>query len=457
MPHTFDAIVVGTGQSGPALARDLAEAGRKVAIVERKDFGGSCVNFGCIPTKAYVASAQAAHIARVGADFGVEIRGEVSVDLAKVKQRKDRLVEESSEGVEDSLREHENITVFQGHGRFVGPRRIKVNGDELKAETVVLNVGARANVPKIEGVSSIPWLTSSDMLELTELPRHLVIIGGGYVGIEFAQMFARFGSAVTILQRGERVLPGEDDDVSDEVRRILEGEGITVRTGAEAAKLRRTDKGVGVTLKSGDEVEGTHLLIAAGRKPNTDDLGVGEAGVKLDERGYIRVNDHLQSSADGVLALGDCNGRGAFTHTSYHDYQVATDLLLGEGKRKVSDRIPCHAVYMDPPLGRVGMTEREAVSSGRKILAAKLPMNRVGRAKEEGETEGFMKVAVDAESFRILGAAILGLHGDEAIHCFADAMYADAPYQTLRDAVHIHPTVAELIPTLLQGLKPVEA
>ncbi len=453
MARTFDAVIIGTGQSGPPLARDLADAGWKVAIVERRDFGGSCVNFGCIPTKAYVASARVAHMARTSMNYGISVRGEVAVDLAAVKRRKDELVAGSSGGVEKSLREHKNVEVFQGHGRFVGPRRVKVNDHELEARTVVINVGARARVPKIEGISTTPWLSSSDMLELTEVPRHLVIIGGGYIGVEFAQMFARFGSAVTILQRNPRILPSEDRDISDAARAILEAEGITVRVGVMPEKLQRSDAGIAVTLHGGERVEGTHLMIATGRKPNTDDLGLGEAGVKISDRGHVQTDEQLRTSADGVIAVGDCNGRGAFTHTSYHDYEVATDLLLGEGKRKVSDRIPCHAVFMDPPLGRVGLTLAEARTTGAKLLTATMPMSRVGRAQEAGETEGMMRVVVDAGSSRILGAAILGLHGDEAVHCFADNMYAGATFHALRDAVHIHPTVSELIPTLLQQLK----
>jgi pyruvate/2-oxoglutarate dehydrogenase complex dihydrolipoamide dehydrogenase (E3) component len=455
MDERFDAIVIGTGQSGPALARDLAAAGRSVAVIERKSFGGSCVNFGCVPTKAYVASARAAHVARTAQDLGVEIRGEIVVDLARVKQRKDELVISSSGGVEKSLRDENNITVIEGHGRFVGPRRVKVGERELEAKTVIINTGARAAAPKIDGLNDVPWLTATDMLELTELPEHLVIIGGGYIGVEFSQMFRRFGSAVTILQRDERLLPNEDEDISDAVREILEAEGINVRTGAAPSRVAPGRKGVDITLQ-GEALEASHLLIAAGRQPNTDDLGLAEAGVKTDKRGFVEVDDQLRTSAEGVFALGDCNGRGAFTHTSFHDYQVARDALIGEGKRRLSDRIPCHGVFLDPPLGRVGMNEREARATGKRLLKATMPMSRVGRAGERGETQGFMKALADAESGRLLGAAILGINGDEAIHCFADIMYAGADYRVLRDAVHIHPTVAELLPTLLQGLKPVE-
>lgn len=455
MTERFDAIVIGTGQSGPALARDLAGAGRSVAVIERNRFGGSCVNFGCIPTKAYVASARAAHVARTVQDLGVDVRGEIVVDLQKIKRRKDELVGTSSGGVEKSLRDEDNITAIEGHARFVGPRRVKVGDRELEAETVIINTGARANAPKIDGLDSVKWLTSTGMLELNELPEHLVIIGGGYIGVEFSQMFRRFGSAVTIIQRDERLLPNEDEDISDAVREILEGEGVNVHTGVSPSRVSKGRKGADIKL-GGETLEASHLLIAAGRAPNTDDLGLSEAGVKTDKRGFVEVNDQLKTSAQGVYALGDCNGRGAFTHTSFHDYQVARDALLGDGKRKLSDRIPCHGVFLDPPLGRVGMTEREARATGKRLLKATMPMSRVGRATERGETHGLMKVVADAESRRILGAAILGINGDEAIHCIADIMYADADFKVLADAVHIHPTVAELIPTLIQSLAPLE-
>jgi pyruvate/2-oxoglutarate dehydrogenase complex dihydrolipoamide dehydrogenase (E3) component len=453
MTERFDAIIIGTGQSGPALARALADAGRKVAVVERKDFGGSCINHGCIPTKAYVASARAAHVARNAADWGVRVEGQVRVDLRAVKARKDKLVSESSGGVEKSLRRHENVTVIQGHARFVGPRRLRVGEQELGAEVVVLNTGARARVPDIPGLAELPWLSATDLLQLEELPAHLLIVGGGYIGLEFGQMFRRFGSDVTIIQRGEQLLPAEDNDISAQVRKILEAEGIRVLTDTAPEAVSGGAGQLRLRI-AGQDISGSHLLIATGRAPNIDDLGLAEGGVKTDERGYITVDDQLRTSAQGVLALGDCNGRGAFTHTSYHDYQVACDLLLGEAKRRVSDRIRIYAIYMDPPLGRVGLTEREARESGKPVRMATMPMTRVGRARLHGETAGMMKVLVDGQSERILGAAVLGLHGDEVVQCFADVMYADAPYTVLRDAVHIHPTVAELVPTLLEGLKP---
>lgn len=455
MSTKFDTIVIGTGQSGPAMAHELASAGRKVAVIERGDFGGSCVNFGCIPTKAYVASARMAHHARSGAEYGVGV-GDVTVDLKRVKARKDEIVKGSTEGVEKSLRGNDNITVIEGHARFVGPKQVKVNDDNLTAEQIIINVGARANVPPIDGLDSVPWLSATDALELEEVPEHLAIVGGGYIGMEFAQMFRRFGAEVTVIQRGERVLVNEDEDVSAGVREILEAEGVNVLTGTEPASVAKSDGGVKITLKgaAGKEIQADHLLIATGRTPNTDTLGVKEAGIKLDERGYIKVNERLETSIEGVYALGDCNGRGAFTHTSYNDFEILRDHLLGDDKRRLSDRIEAHAVYIDPPFARIGMTEAEVRKRDIRALKGKLKMKGVARARLVGQTRGFMKVLIDEESGRILGAAILGLHGDEVIHSLLDVMYADKPYTVIRDAVHIHPTVSELVPTMLEKLEP---
>jgi pyruvate/2-oxoglutarate dehydrogenase complex dihydrolipoamide dehydrogenase (E3) component len=454
MPEHFDVAVIGTGQSGPALARALADAGRNVAVAERAAFGGSCVNHGCVPTKVYVACARVAHVARNATEYGVQT-GDIKVDLRKIKARKEKQVEGGTEGIEKSLVDHDNIKVFRSHARFVGPKRLKVNDSELTADLLVINTGARARVPDIEGLDSVPWLSSTDMLELNDLPGHLLVVGGGYIGIEFAQMFRRFGSKVTVIQRDDRLLPQEDADISTAVQEILEHEGIEVRTGTAPDSVSGTAGDINVAIGS-ETLRGSHLLVATGRVPNTDDLGLSEAGIETDERGYITVDERLSTSADGVLALGDCNGRGAFTHTSYHDFQVAKDRLLGDDRRRVSDRIPCHAVFMDPPLGRVGMSEREARDSGRRLLKATMPMKHVGRARELGETRGFMKVIVDADTERVLGAMILGVRGDEVVHTLADLMYAEASYKVLRDAVHIHPTVSELLPTLLEGLEPVD-
>jgi pyruvate/2-oxoglutarate dehydrogenase complex dihydrolipoamide dehydrogenase (E3) component len=448
---SYDAIVVGTGQAGPSLAVRLAGAGMRVAVIERKRFGGTCVNNGCIPTKTLVASARAAYVARRAADFGVRIEGRVSVDMKAVKARKDVLVRASSEGVEKLLRGAERCDVFHAQARFEGPRLVWAGDLLLEADKVFINVGGRAAVPRIPGLEAVPFFTNSSMMDVDFLPAHLVVIGGSYIALEFAQMYRRFGSEVTVIERGPCLLTRDDEDVGREIRAILEAEGVRIVTNATIARVSGK---CAVELEGGKTIEGSHLLLAVGRVPNTADLGLDKAGVATDARGFIQVDDELKTTAPGVWALGDCNGKGAFTHTSYNDYEiVAGNLLLGE-LRKVSDRIVAHALYIDPPLGRCGMTEKEVKTSGRPALVAKMPMTRVGRAREKGETLGFMKVLVDAETKQILGAALLGIEGDEVVHVLLDVMYARAPYTLFQRAMHIHPTVSELLPTLFEQLKP---
>jgi pyruvate/2-oxoglutarate dehydrogenase complex dihydrolipoamide dehydrogenase (E3) component len=453
----FDAIVIGTGQAGPSLAARLAKAGWRVAVVERKRFGGTCVNNGCIPTKALVASAYAAFLTRRSQEWGVRVGGEVQVDMTAVKARKDAIVARSSQGVERWMKGLANATVYEGHARFEGPRTVRVGEERLEADRIFVNVGGRAAVPEMPGLGEVPFLTNAGMMEVDFLPPRLVVVGGSYVGLEFAQMYRRFGSDVTVIEMGPRVVQREDEDVSQAVREILEGEGVRVRTGARCLSVekRGSDLAVRVDCETGDrEVRGSHLLLAVGRRPNTDDLGLETAGIETDARGFIVVDDQLRTSAPGIWALGDCNGRGAFTHTSYNDYEiVAANLLDGEARR-VSDRIPTYGLFVDPPLGRVGMTDAEVRAAGRPALVGRRAMSRVGRAIEKGETRGFMKIVVDTETRRILGAAILGVGGDEAIHCVTDVMSAGAPYPVLQRTVHIHPTVAELIPTVLGELQP---
>ena len=454
---SYDAIVIGTGQAGPSLAAALAGTGMQVAVVERHRFGGTCVNVGCIPTKALVASAHAAHVARRAGEFGVVIGGGVSVDMAKVKARKDAIVRRSSEGVEKWLRALDNVTVHTGHARFESPRTIRVEDRVLQADRIFINVGARAHVPSFPGLDRVPYRTNSGMMAVDSLPAHLVIIGGGYIGIEFAQMYRRFGSRVTLIHRGDRLLPRESADVSSAVKEILESEGVEVRLNADCVRIDALDDRIvaGVTCDDGPpRVTGSMLLVAAGRRPNTDDLGLEAAGVQVDARGHVRVDDTLATSVPGVWALGECNGRGAFTHTAYNDYEIVAANLLHGDRRRVSDRIDCYGLFIDPPLGRVGMTEQQVRASGRPALVGKRPMTRVGRAVQRGETQGFMKVLVDAANKQILGAAILGVGGDEAVHAILDVMYAKAPYTVIQRAVHIHPTVAELVPTMLGDLKP---
>ncbi|MGO9734083.1 FAD-containing oxidoreductase [Mycobacterium sp.] len=455
MTQRFDAIVVGAGQAGPPLAGRLTAAGHTVAVVERKLIGGTCVNTGCIPTKTLVASAQAAHLARRGADYGVGT-GAISVDMAKVKARKDAIMLGDRKGVEDWLDGMDGCTVIRGHARFTDPHTLRVGDDVLHAERIFLNVGGRAVVPDMPGLADIDFLTNVSILELDTLPEHLVIVGGSYIALEFAQMYRRFGAKVTVVEKGPRLTSREDKDVSESVKTILENEGIDIVVDAADIRIAKRDnsvEGFELTPRAGAApIAGSHLLLAVGRRPNTDDLGLEHAGVRTDARGYITVDDQLKTSVDHIWAMGDCNGKGAFTHTSYNDFEIVAGNLLDADQRRVSDRITAYALYIDPPLGRAGMTVEQVRASGRPALVGQRPMTRVGRAVEKGETQGFMKVVVDAETQQILGAAILGVGGDEAIHAILDVMSAKAPYTTLSRTMNIHPTVCELIPTMLQEM-----
>jgi pyruvate/2-oxoglutarate dehydrogenase complex dihydrolipoamide dehydrogenase (E3) component len=457
MATAYDAIIIGTGQAGPPLAARLAGAGMKVAIVERKLFGGTCVNTGCIPTKTLVASAYAAHLARRAADYGVHIPGAVSVDMKRVKARKDEVSGKSRAGVEESLGTLENCIVYRGQARFASPREVTVGAETLAAEKIFINVGGRARIPAIPGLDQVGFLTNSSMMDIDFLPRHLVILGGSYIGLEFGQMYRRFGSEVTVIEAGPRLVVHEDEDTSAAVKEILEKEGVRIRLNARSTGVARRggDVAVGVSGPDGAvEVAGSHLLLAVGRVPNTDDLGLDQAGVIVDDHGYIGVDDQLRTTVHGIWALGDCNGKGAFTHTSYNDFEIVAANLLERDPRKVSDRIAAYNLYIDPPLGRCGMTKAAVRLAGRRAWVARRPMARVSRAVEKGETEGFMEILVDAETKHILGAAILGVGGDEIIHTILDAMYAKAPYTVIQRAMHIHPTVSEYLPTILGELKP---
>lgn len=456
MSEHFDAIIVGAGQAGPPLAGRLTAAGQRVAVIERKLIGGTCVNTGCIPTKTLVASAHVAQLARRSAEYGVAT-GWISVDMAKIKARKDGIVLADRKGVEDWLDGMDGCTVIRGHAHFTNPHTLRVDDRELHADRIFLNVGGRAIVPDIPGLDGVDYLTHVSILELDTLPTHLVTIGGSYIALEFAQMFRRFGAAVTVVERGPRLAAREDADVSAAIKEILEAEGIDIILNANDVRISKSDKGFELTPSAGaDPVAGSHLLVAAGRRPNTDDLGLEAAGVQTDARGFIVVDDALKTSVDHIWAMGDCNGKGAFTHTSYNDYEIVAANLLDDDPRRVSDRIPTYALYIDPPLGRAGMTVGEVRKSGRKALIGRRPMTRVGRAVEKGEMQGFMQVVVDAETQQILGAAILGVGGDEAIHAILDVMSAKAPYTTLSRTMYIHPTVSELIPTILQEMSPLD-
>jgi pyruvate/2-oxoglutarate dehydrogenase complex dihydrolipoamide dehydrogenase (E3) component len=453
----YDAIIIGTGQAGPTLARRLAAAGWKVAIIERKFFGGTCVNTGCTPTKTLVASAYAAYLARRAHDYGVTIGGPIGVNMKAVKARKDAVSLPSREGVERSLKRLKGCTVFEGHGRFVGPKTVEVNGERLTADKIFINVGGRALVPPIRGLDQVPYLTNSSMMEVDFLPPHLIVLGGSYVGLEFAQIYRRFGSDVTVIELAPYLIAREDEDVSRAVADILKDENVDVRLTSKVVEVAKQGNNIEVTVEhSGtkSQVIGSHLLLAIGRRPNTDDLGLDKAGIATDSRGYIEVDDQLRTNVSGIWALGDCNGRGAFTHTSWNDFEIVAANLLDNDPRRVSDRITAYALYIDPPLGRAGMTETDVRKSGRPALIATMAMEDVSRAFEKGETKGFMKILVDSETKQILGASLLGLAGDEVIHCILDVMYAKAPYTVLQRAVHIHPTVSEFVPTMLGDLSP---
>jgi pyruvate/2-oxoglutarate dehydrogenase complex dihydrolipoamide dehydrogenase (E3) component len=452
MTENFDAIVIGAGQAGPALCARLDKEGLKTALVERRGLGGTCVNDGCIPTKTLVASARAIHTARRGAEFG--FAADVRVDMAAVKRRKDGVVRHSVEGLTSWIGSMKSVTSIAGHARFTAPHAIDVGGRSLQADKLFLNVGARATVPEIPGIKDVPYLTNSSIMALDRVPEHLVIVGGSYIGLEFAQMYRRFGAKVTVLELAPQFLGREDEDVAAEIRAILEREGIEIHTGATGMAVSKAGERIVVSHSGGKSVEASHLLLAVGRLPNTHDLGLEAAGIKADARGFIQVDEQCRTSAEGVWAVGDCNGRGAFTHTSWNDYEIVAANLFDQDPRKVSDRIACYALFIDPPLGRIGMGEAEAKKSGRKLLRGKMPMARVGRAREAGETQGFMKVLVDADTKELLGASLLGLNGDEVVHSLLDVMYARKPFTTIQRAMHIHPTVSELIPTLLGTLKP---
>ncbi|MBT6150229.1 MAG: FAD-containing oxidoreductase [Gemmatimonadetes bacterium] len=455
----FDAIIIGTGQAGPSLADRLNDEGQRVAIIERGLVGGTCVNVGCVPTKALVASARVAHVAGRAAEFGINLGAPFSVDMKKVKARKDEISGSSNRGLTAWLEGLDHVTLIRGHARFEGPKTIRVEDRVLAADKIFLNVGGRAFVPPIPGIEDVDVMTNVEMMALDTLPEHLVIVGGSYISLEFAQMYRRFGSQVTVVEMSERIIPREDEDVSQTIREILEGEGVRFENCSQVSRIEATAGGFIAHLEQSDgelSLAGSHLLMAVGRKPNTDDLGLDTAGVELDPRGYVVVDDQLQTTVAGIWALGDCNGQGAFTHTSYNDFEIVAANLFDDDPRRVSDRIMCYGLFTDPPLGRVGMTEQQARESGRKVLMGKRLMANVGRARERSETAGFIKVLVDADTKQVLGAAILGINGDEVVHILLDIMYARAPYTVIQRAMHIHPTVAELIPTVLGDLEPLQ-
>ena len=452
---SFDALVIGSGQAGPSLAVRLAEHGWKTALVERGELGGTCVNNGCTPTKTLVASARAAWVARHAADFGVRIAGEVTIDYAAVRARMMKVVQGSRDGLGHWIAGTANLSLVHGEARFAGPDSVKVGDQVLQAPRIFLNVGARPVVPGWVAQSGVPYLTSESLMALRELPTHLVILGAGYIALEYAQVYARFGSAVTVIEHGARLLPREDDEAAATVKAVLERDGVRFMVGADATALERDGAGVALVV-DGRRIVGSHLLVAVGRRPSTDGLDLARAGVACDAHGVVQVDDQLRTDVPGIWALGDVNGRGAFTHTSFNDYEIVAANLLDDDPRRVSDRVPAYALYTDPPLARIGMSRAAAKASGRRVLVGHLPMSRVGRARERGETDGFLEALVDADTQRILGATLLGIEADEAIHCLLDVMTAGLPYTAVSRTMHIHPTVSELIPTMLQSLKPLE-
>ncbi len=460
MSDHFDEIIIGAGQSGPFLAEKLANSGRRVALVERRWLGGTCVNDGCMPTKTMIASARAAWVVRNAGRWGVRTSGEVTIDWPAVKARKNAVIAKSRGGLESWLGNTKNLEIVLGEGQFLDARTVVVSGDRtMTADRIFLNTGCKPIVPSIHGLAEIPFLTSETMMDVPVVPRHLIVLGGSYIGLEFAQMFRRFGSEVTVVERGERIAAREDEDVSAELQRILEGEGIAFRLGVEVRVAKAADGGVEIAVgaprsESLVRIAGSHVLVAVGRSPSTRSLRLERAGVELDPRGYVQTDDELRTNVPHIFALGDVNGRGAFTHTSYDDFHIVLANLLGAGGRRVSQRIPIYALYVDPPLARCGMNVAQARASGRRVLVGRRPMSRVGRANERGESDGFMQVLVDADTRKILGATLLGIEADEAIHGIVDVMYADAPYEVLMRAVHAHPTVSELIPTILESLAP---
>jgi pyruvate/2-oxoglutarate dehydrogenase complex dihydrolipoamide dehydrogenase (E3) component len=460
MNHTYDAIVIGAGQAGPSLAARFSGAGKSVAIIERELFGGTCVNSGCTPTKTLIASARIAYDTRRAHSYGIELPTDcVAVNMRAVQARKKRIVGASRSGLENWIRGMQNCTVYRGHARFESARCVNIDGQELTSEQIFVNVGGRPRIPAFPGIDHVAFLTSTSLLELEELPAHLIVIGGSYVGLEFAQMYRRFGSDVTVIEKEPRLLSHEDAEVAAAVQSALEAEGIQIRLGAECIRLAQNAESVTANVHCSEgspQITGSHVLMAMGRVPNTDDLGLEKAGVETDHAGFIKVDDELRTNVSGIWALGDCNGKGAFTHTAYNDYEiVAANLFEGNLRRRLSDRIPCYALFVDPPLGRVGLTERDALAQGHAIRIGSRPMARVARAVEKGETQGLMKMVVDARSNLILGASILGVGADEAIHSIIDVMAAKVPYTTLQNTVHIHPTVSELIPTILGELGPI--
>lgn len=450
---TFDHIILGTGQATGTLLGKLIPTEESIAVIEGAKVGGSCVNYGCTPTKTMVASARAIHVARRGDFYGFST-GDIEVDYKRVRERMNEIRNGSSSGLENWMKGTDNVTLFTEWGSFTGPKTIKAGSEELEGDKIYINTGTRAFNPPIKGLDEVEWMDNVRLLELEELPEHLLIIGGGYVGVEFSQVFRRFGSKVTIIQRGDQLMPREDEDVANSIQEILEDEGITVMCASEAEAVSDENGGIELTLATGDKVKGSHLLIATGRVPNSDTINPDAAGLETDLKGFLQVDDYCRTNVDGVFAVGDVNGEGAFTHTSVNDGEIVLDYLNG-GDRAISKREVIYGLFIDPPMGRVGMTEQEALKAGKNVRKATRPMSKISRAKEMGETKGFAKLLVDGDTDLVLGASVLGPGGDEIINMFAAIMHSQIPCREYRKVVLVHPTVSELMPWVLDGLKPV--
>lgn len=451
MIQEFDSIIIGSGQAGTPLVFSLASKGKKVAFIEKEGVGGTCLNVGCTPTKTYVASARRMWDIANSNTLGVDFTGSFKSNMKKIKKRKDLLIGKSRKGIEKAIHENENITFFQGEAQFISNYEVKVNDLVLTANEIFINVGGRAFVP--DEYNDIPHLTNVSILNLNELPEHLVIIGGSYIGLEFGQIFKRFGSKVTIIERGDRIIKREDKDVSEEILTFLKADGIEFVFNAKKIEPSYDETKITLTINDDIKVDGSHLLLAIGRKPNTDVVKIEDTDVKINERGFIEVNDYCQTNVEGIYALGDCNGKGAFTHTAYNDYQIVENYLFGDKSRKISDRVSTYGLFVDPPLGRCGMTKAQAKAQGINILEGKREMKRIARAKEKAETYGFMSILVNKDTDRIIGGCVLGSGGDEIITSILNVMYADKPYTLVRDSMVLHPTISELIPTTLEKLK----
>ncbi|MEO2052052.1 MAG: mercuric reductase [Allomuricauda sp.] len=452
---TFDAIVIGSGQAGTPLVFKLASQGQKVAFIEKEHFGGTCLNVGCTPTKTYVASARRMWEAQHGEELGIEIPAGAKANLRKIKERKDALIKKSVDGIAQAVDKNENISFFRGEAHFEGRKIVAVNNALLTADEIYINVGGSAFIP--DGYGAIPYLTNQSILELEELPEHLLVIGGSYIGLEFGQMFSRLGSKVTIIEQGSSIIGREDDETSWTIQQILEEEGVDFRLGAKCLSAKKNQNGdivaqINCSKDDVEEIKGSHLLLAVGRRPNTGNLQLEKTGVNTNDKGFIEVNEYLETNIKGIFALGDCNGKGAFTHTAYNDYEIIAENKFEGKNRKVTDRIPTYGLFVDPPLGRTGITKKEAMQKGLDVLIGHRPFSKIARAKEKGETNGYMSVVVDARTKKILGATVLGVGGDEIISGINNIMYADTSYEVIRDSVQPHPTVSELIPTVLESL-----